>query len=250
MTALNTDADTSSEDTYSDLSSPQLTFPMDCSPFLNWEEDGIYSELENVLIFRSLVATIQFQPTLDVSLEEKAVGFLESVSIFSDDPDDNLLSSLALSSDESMTDFIQSIKVLISTANKIIITTTIDMLDHLISVNSDKNRLDLVKADLISKLIATINPQSFSIPDCEDMHTCLIHIITSSLRFPPQDYSATLDSHGQKFSTLSFFLPTTFVHDCEIEDGNEQQAVHETVFQQVLLQSEQYLSHLCVNRYG
>ncbi|KAK2948994.1 hypothetical protein BLNAU_16100 [Blattamonas nauphoetae] len=100
------------------------------------------------------------------------------------------------------------------------------MLDHLISVNSDKNRLDLVKADLISKLIATINPQSFSIPDCEDMHTCLIHIITSSLRFPPQDYSATL----------------------EIEDGNEQQAVHETVFQQVLLQSEQYLSHLCVNR--
>ncbi|KAK2950724.1 hypothetical protein BLNAU_14395 [Blattamonas nauphoetae] len=102
------------------------------------------------------------------------------------------------------------------------------MLNNLVQRCSPEVRLTLVKADLIPRLISTINPLSLSFAEAADIHTNLMEIVWSSL-----------------------WLATPYgLASLKIEDGNEQQAVHETVLKQVLSPSEEYIYHLCVNRYS
>ncbi|KAK2957509.1 hypothetical protein BLNAU_7408 [Blattamonas nauphoetae] len=86
----------------------------------------------------------------------------------------------------------------------------------------------LVKADLIPQLIISLNPQSLSFTEAIDIHTYLMAIINYSIGLATPENFARL----------------------EIEDEDEEQAVHETVFQQVLAPSEKYIWHLCVNRFS
>ncbi|KAK2956616.1 hypothetical protein BLNAU_8456 [Blattamonas nauphoetae] len=102
------------------------------------------------------------------------------------------------------------------------------MLVDLVANSSTQVRLALVTADLIPQLIVTLNPLSLSFTEGVDIHTGLIRIITWSVWL-------SLPYHLTKLG---------------IEDDNGQQAVHETVLQQVLAPSEQYISYLCVNRYS
>ncbi|KAK2959940.1 hypothetical protein BLNAU_5137 [Blattamonas nauphoetae] len=89
-------------------------------------------------------------------------------------------------------------------------------------------QLDLVKVNLISQLITSLNPQSLSFTEGVDIHTHLIRIITYS-------FWCTTPYHLTRLG---------------IEDPSEQQAVHETVLKQVFAPSEQYIRHLCVNRHS
>ncbi|KAK2955281.1 hypothetical protein BLNAU_9833 [Blattamonas nauphoetae] len=88
--------------------------------------------------------------------------------------------------------------------------------------------LALVKADLIPQIITTLNPQSLSFVDAVGIHTCLVSIISYSLRLSTPDGLNKLRFQGH----------------------NEQQAVHETVLQQIVAPSAKYICHLCVNRYS
>ncbi|KAK2958191.1 hypothetical protein BLNAU_6895 [Blattamonas nauphoetae] len=38
---------------------------MDCSPFLNWDEEDLDSEDDQAVVFQALVATLKSHPTLD-----------------------------------------------------------------------------------------------------------------------------------------------------------------------------------------
>ncbi|KAK2946519.1 hypothetical protein BLNAU_18561 [Blattamonas nauphoetae] len=205
-------------------SSPDSSCP-DCSAFLNWDESRHDYIRETAVVFRSLVATVQFQPSLDDSLEEKAVKFLESVSTRVRSSADAFLVSLGQTTDESSTNFVQSIVVLISSASQVITTATMEILRYLIELCSSKVRLALFKADLLPQLITTLNPHSLSFAEAEDIH---IYLMKSILTFL---WLATPDS----FASL------------KIKDRDEQLAIHETVFQQVLVPSEQYIWHLCMN---
>ncbi|KAK2958230.1 hypothetical protein BLNAU_6717 [Blattamonas nauphoetae] len=216
----------SSSTTRSDLSSSQLSFSMDCSPFLDWNEEKLESEDQKAVIFQSLVATVKSQPAFDVSLEVKAVKFIESGNPDDEDSADAFLNIFGRTPDESSTNFIQSVVVLLSSPHQAITIATMKMLRTLIANCSDKVHLSLVKADLINQLIITLNPQSLSFTEAEDIHTCLISNISRSI------WLATLDS----------------LANLEIEGPDEQQAVHETVLKQVLEPSEKYICHLCVNR--
>ncbi|KAK2953264.1 hypothetical protein BLNAU_11727 [Blattamonas nauphoetae] len=93
---------------------------------------------------------------------------------------------------------------------------------------SDKVRFYLVKADLIPQLINTLNPLSLSLSDNEYMHTILFLTIRKATWFATPD--------GLEYLTN--------------EDGIEQQAVHETIFKQVLVPSGEYIWHLCLNRFS
>ncbi|KAK2944323.1 hypothetical protein BLNAU_20768 [Blattamonas nauphoetae] len=100
------------------------------------------------------------------------------------------------------------------------------MLKTLLSHCSAQHLFTLVQADLIPRLINSLNPQSLSFEEAVDIRTFLISTIADSVH-----------------------LSTTYgLERLEIEDGHEQQSVHETVFQQVVGHSEQYINHLCVNR--
>ncbi|KAK2944793.1 hypothetical protein BLNAU_20266 [Blattamonas nauphoetae] len=227
MSALSMKTDTSSAPP-SDLSFPQLSFPMDCSPFVNWNKEELESAEEWAIVFRSLVATVKSQPVLDDSLVSKAVKLLVYISPWKEESADAFLNILASKSDESPTNFVQYIVVLISSANQTITTTAMKMLDSLLKVCSSKDLIALVKADLIPQLIISLKPQSLSFAEAEDIHACLISSIHHSV------WLATLD----------------FLQDFEFEDDNEQQSLLETVLKQGVAPSEKYICRLCVSRYS
>ncbi|KAK2963414.1 hypothetical protein BLNAU_1455 [Blattamonas nauphoetae] len=211
-----------------DLSGGSTSEHNDCSPFLNWNEEEPESEHEKIIVFRSLVATVKLQPELDESLVVKALKFLEYVVPWGEDSADAFLNSLASNFDDFLKDFVQSIMVLISCTNRVIITETMRVVQNLILNCTAKFQLTLVKADLIPQLIITLNPQSLWLSDYEHIHTYLIHVITNS-----------------------FWLSTPAgLTQLKDEDENELQSVHETVLKQVLAPSEKYIWHLCTNRFS
>ncbi|KAK2951658.1 hypothetical protein BLNAU_13397 [Blattamonas nauphoetae] len=208
-------------------SSTDLPCP-DCCAFLNWDSGAFDSVRERAVIFRSLVATIKMQPPLDISLEAKAGKLLGSVIPLDEETADAFLFNLASFSDASLAAFVQSIGVLISSASQIITFAAMAMLDTLILVCSQKTNLALVKADLIPQLINTLNPHSLLFAGAVDINFYLLIIIANPVK-----------------------LATPFgLAELGIEDRNEQQAVAETVLKQVLVPSEKYIWHLCVNRYS
>ncbi|KAK2953993.1 hypothetical protein BLNAU_11095 [Blattamonas nauphoetae] len=91
-----------------------------------------------------------------------------------------------------------------------------EMLKTLLLWCSRKVHLALVKADLIPQLIITLNPQSLPFAEAVDIHTSLLSSIANSV------WLSTPEGLGQ----------------VGLEDYDEQQTVHETVLQQVLLPSE------------
>ncbi|KAK2959576.1 hypothetical protein BLNAU_5354 [Blattamonas nauphoetae] len=227
MAAIDETTATLSSPDRSDLPCPHLLFTVDCSPFLNWSEDRRETGGEKAVVFRSLVATVKCQPALDTSLEAKAVNFLESVIPQNKLSDDTFLDRLTSFSDESMTEFVQSFGVILSSPNRAIITATLEIIEFLIWSCSLKLHLALVNANLIPQLIDSLNPQSLSLTEAVDIHTSFMGIISHSL-----------------------MLTTHFcVENLEHEDADEQQAVHETILNQVLVPSEKYICHLCANRY-
>ncbi|KAK2961615.1 hypothetical protein BLNAU_3413 [Blattamonas nauphoetae] len=200
----------------------------DTSAFLNWSEDPRESEREKAVVFRSLVATVKSQPALDVSVETKAVKFLESVDAEDAESADAFLGHFASFCDNSLTDFTQSVGVLISSASHVIATTALKMVETLMIVCSPKILLALVKADLIPQIINTLNPYSISFERTDVFHHHLMNIIHNTHWLASPEALAKL----------------------EIKDPDEQQAVHEMVLKQVLAPSEKYIWHLCENSYS
>ncbi|KAK2959587.1 hypothetical protein BLNAU_5365 [Blattamonas nauphoetae] len=181
---------------------------------------------EKAVVFRSLVATLKLQPALDDSLEAKAVKFLESVAPPTIESGDDFLNNVESSSDHNLTDFVQSIVVLISSASHTITTAAMKMLKNLINSCSFRYLRALIRADLVPQLVVTLSPQSLSFPKSQDIHTCLL------LTF------------GKSFSLTIYF----FDEEIGVNRHDKQQAVCETVLKQVLFPSEKYIRYLCVNR--
>ncbi|KAK2956608.1 hypothetical protein BLNAU_8448 [Blattamonas nauphoetae] len=228
MTAIDVKQDNSPSTTYSDLSSSPFSFSVDCSPFLNWTKGKNESESKKLVVVRSLVSTLKLQPALDDNLKAKAVNILQSVNPMYSESADAFLSGFGQTTKESSRNFVQSIVVVVSSVNLVIITAAMELLRRLIFCCSPKVRLALVKTDLIPQIIITLNPQSLFFTEAVDIHICLIQIIFHSLELATPYY----------FSRLG------------IVDGNEQQGVHETVLKHVVAPSEKYVCHLCVNRFS
>ncbi|KAK2957567.1 hypothetical protein BLNAU_7466 [Blattamonas nauphoetae] len=227
MTEIGQKTDALPSQAHSDLPSPQLAFSRDCSPFLNWDEEQYKTVNEQSVVFRSLVATLKSQPALDDVLETKAVNFLKSVNRDDEETADDFLGTFKPTADDSLAEFVQSIVVLVSSPHRAITTATMKILENLSMWCSARVLYTLVKADLFPQIINTLNPLSLSFRDAFDIHTNLLKIITNSnwLAIP-----GGLEQLG-------------------IEDENGEQTVHKTVLKQVIIPSEKYIWHLCVNRY-
>ncbi|KAK2956581.1 hypothetical protein BLNAU_8421 [Blattamonas nauphoetae] len=171
---------------------------------------------------------MKFQPALDSSLEAKAVKFLESVRPVDQSSTVAFLGNLASISDDSLPYFVQTISVFISSPKRTIIKAAMKILDSLMERSSLQIRLALVKADLIPQIINTLNLLSLSFPEAADIHINLMNTLLFS---------------------FSLATPYYLTH-LEIKGHDEQQAVHETILRQVVIPSEKYICHLCVNRYS
>ncbi|KAK2953060.1 hypothetical protein BLNAU_12049 [Blattamonas nauphoetae] len=201
MTAIDKKTDPSSSTARSDLFCPPLPFSVNCSAFLNWNEELPQSDEENVVVFRSLVATVKLQPALDDSLEDKAVKLLESIH---------------LANKASADAFLISLGKLAENSSRVITTAAMKMLKNLFFWCSAKIGLTLIQAGLIPQLIVTLNPQSLTFTEAVNIHTGLIKIILNSFRFATPNCLKKLG----------------------IEDDDDHSAVHETILTQVLTPSE------------
>ncbi|KAK2957604.1 hypothetical protein BLNAU_7503 [Blattamonas nauphoetae] len=111
---------------------------------------------------------------------------------------------------------------------KSITTPAMEMLASLIRNASSKRRLALVKADLIPQLIPSLNLLSLPFAEAVDIHINLMKTIICS----------------------TWLATPNCLKKLGIEDGNGQQAVYDTILKQVLVPSEKYIRHLCVNRFS
>ncbi|KAK2942533.1 hypothetical protein BLNAU_22561 [Blattamonas nauphoetae] len=228
MTAIDNKTAKSSSQAHSDLSSRSFHFSTDCSPFLNWTEKPHKSVRKTAVVFRSLVATLRLKPALNDSLEAKAVKLLKSVKPKDKQSADAFVISLSSNSDESGTKFVQFFMVLISSSSKAITTAGMNMLHTLFIWCSAKLCLALVNADLIPQLINNLHPLSLSFAKVLDIHTCLIGVISRTV-----------------------MLATPYgLYLLKNQDQNEDKAVFETISRQAIAPSEQYIYHLCVNRFS
>ncbi|KAK2963652.1 hypothetical protein BLNAU_1217 [Blattamonas nauphoetae] len=125
-------------------------------------------------------------------------------------------SSLASFADESLTNFVQSIVVLVSSPSRIITVATMEMVKALTMWCSSRDQYALVQADLIPQLIITLSAQSLPVADAVDIHTSLLNIIVDSLWLSTPRSLAFLGN----------------------QDENGQQHVHETIMKQVVAPSE------------
>ncbi|KAK2948693.1 hypothetical protein BLNAU_16331 [Blattamonas nauphoetae] len=216
MTGLDVTIDSTTDYACPNISSESLSSSLGCSPFLNWNEEPLESESEQAVVFWSLVAAVKLQPSLDDSLDVKALKFFKSLKIPNQESADALIFSLASDPDEFSADFVQPIVVFISTASQVIRTAAMEMLARLVVICSAEVRLALVQADLIPQLITTLNPLTISFAEAADIHINLMEIISRSV------WLSTPDSLRQ----------------LESEDHNKQQAVRYTVLQQILAPSE------------
>ncbi|KAK2946435.1 hypothetical protein BLNAU_18686 [Blattamonas nauphoetae] len=129
MTGLDTNTSSSTESPCSD-----------CSPFLNWRPGPRESPHIQAAVFRSLVATVKLQPTLDDSLEATALYFLETVIPKNQTSADAFLTNFGQTTDESLTNFVQCFGMLVSSASQTIPAAAMKMLGTLIfgvQLNSD-----------------------------------------------------------------------------------------------------------------
>ncbi|KAK2954370.1 hypothetical protein BLNAU_10702 [Blattamonas nauphoetae] len=196
--------------------------------FVNWDGQHIESASDRLEIYQSLVALIQDGHDFDFPQEANAVIFLNSVSPENQQSADAFLNSLGLTTDESLTNVVQSIGMLVSSPSQVITTAALNLLKNLLTNCSPRLRLALVQADLIPQIISSLNPLSFSFAEAVDIHIHLMRILNQSVR-----------------------LTTLFgLEKLGIEDGNGPQVIFETILQQVLVPSEKYICHLCTNRYS
>ncbi|KAK2959936.1 hypothetical protein BLNAU_5133 [Blattamonas nauphoetae] len=207
----------------SDLSSPSSAFSIECVPFLRWPDNQEASRFGHTVVFQSLVATLKLQPELDVSLEKKAAKFLESLTNKSRWFPDDLLIPYVSHSDGSLTDFVPSILVLLSSPNQVIKTASMKMLQTVVANCSAPLKLLLVKADVFDQLIVSLNPLLASSPDSKHIHSKLLSIIANSV----------------------WLITPISLSELEIKDPDEQQALRETVLKQVFIPSKQYICYLC-----
>ncbi|KAK2955740.1 hypothetical protein BLNAU_9276 [Blattamonas nauphoetae] len=102
------------------------------------------------------------------------------------------------------------------------------MLNDVLFFCSSKLQLALVKADLIPQLINTLYPLSLSLTKAVDISSNLISCIRSS----------------------AWLVTPGGLEDLEIEAPDEQQAIHETVLQQVVVPSEKTVSGFYLTRHS
>ncbi|KAK2941515.1 hypothetical protein BLNAU_23588 [Blattamonas nauphoetae] len=165
------------------LSPPRFPFSVDCSPFLNWNGNRFETAVEKTVVFQSLVATVKLQPTFDVSVERKAVKFLESVNSKHPELTDDFLCNYGCSTEESLANFVESIVVLLSSPSQPITSAAMKMLGNLIFSCSANVKLALVTADLITQIILTLNPLTLSFTEADNT----FQFVAPCLIDPPQN---------------------------------------------------------------
>ncbi|KAK2958838.1 hypothetical protein BLNAU_6087 [Blattamonas nauphoetae] len=157
--------------------------------FLNLDPNSNLSFDDKSTIYRSLVALVKGQYPFDMTLQNKAVQFLESLEPQWGDQDQatKLVTDLAPSSNGSPSCFVESILILLSSSHPTVAAAASSFMFETILFLSAEIRLQLVESDLIASMLATVQPQRLPITGNENIIGNLVGTLVYSVLLASPD---------------------------------------------------------------
>ncbi|KAK2939895.1 hypothetical protein BLNAU_25189 [Blattamonas nauphoetae] len=183
-------------------------------PFLNFDPNAQLSFEDMSRIFNSLVVLVKAGYPLEPEWDEQDLA-------------DKLVEELVPSSAGSPSGFVESIATLLSSPHSTVVAAALSFLDKTMSRSSAEIRCRLVDFDLISNILATMQPHTLPISGNEEIITHLIRIFFRSLLLAS---ASSLSDIGITAAVDTFDL-------------------RELLFQKVLIPSSRFVTFLISNRY-
>ncbi|KAK2946743.1 hypothetical protein BLNAU_18339 [Blattamonas nauphoetae] len=151
-------------------------------PFLNFDPTSDISFEEKSTVYCSLVALVKDEYPFDNALQGRAEQFLENLEPYWGDEIQatRLVTDLVPSSNGSPSGFVESIVSLLSSPNSTVVAAALSFLLQTGS-SSARVKLHFVEADLITNIIATVQPHTPPILGDATIIPTLIGIIVESL---------------------------------------------------------------------
>ncbi|KAK2951666.1 hypothetical protein BLNAU_13405 [Blattamonas nauphoetae] len=210
------------------LNTTNDTFKPEEEPFLNFDLNSELSFNDKSAIYRSLVALVKTEYPFDNALQDKVVQFLKNLEPAWEDEalQSKLISDLVPSSDGSPSGFYASILTLLSSPHSIVVTAALSFFSSTSFSPSLDYTVSLVKSDILTKVLATLQPHTLSIQGDEEMMDILVGII---------------------FEFIELSQPS-YLKELGISAAAEQYNLHEMIFQKVVLPSSQFVTFLITNR--
>ncbi|KAK2957843.1 hypothetical protein BLNAU_7277 [Blattamonas nauphoetae] len=152
-------------------------------PFLNFDEDSDLSFEDKSVIYTSLVALVKAEYPFDDFLQFKAARLLENLEPGWGDQylANGLVTELVPSSAGSPSDFIESILTLLSSPHSTVVAAALSFLNETARISSPQFQSRLVESDLISNVLATVQPHTLPISGNETIFDIIINIIDNCL---------------------------------------------------------------------
>ncbi|KAK2961662.1 hypothetical protein BLNAU_3460 [Blattamonas nauphoetae] len=192
-----------------------------------WIEPNVSNTLA-IAIFCSLVALVKAEYPFDKTLQDRAARFLKSLEPTwnAHDLAAMLVRDLVHSSARSSAGFVESILTLLSSPHSRIVVAALSFLKKTTIESSPTIRCRLVESDLVSKVLAIVQPHTLPISGTEAILNNLIGIIAS---FAKLAFPSSLRQRG-------------------INSAVDQSSHREMIFQNVVLPSSEFVSFLISNR--
>ncbi|KAK2960051.1 hypothetical protein BLNAU_4934 [Blattamonas nauphoetae] len=151
--------------------------------FLSFDINTELSFEDKSRIYNSLVALVKAEYPFDKALHDRAVVFLISLkpNWAQQDLATQLVTDLVPSSARSLSGFIDSILTLLSSPHSTVVAATMSFLSETVLKASHAIRDRLIQSDLISKVLAIIQPHTLSISGNETIFDNLVQIISHDI---------------------------------------------------------------------
>ncbi|KAK2941923.1 hypothetical protein BLNAU_23159 [Blattamonas nauphoetae] len=198
-------------------------------PFLSFDENSELSFQDKSTIYCSLVDLVKAEYPFDYALQDRAAQFLKSLEPkrYDNALADTFVTDLVPSSARSPSEFVDSILTLLSSPHSTVIAAALSFLTDTTRESSPAIRCCLVESDLVTKVLATIQPHTPPISGNETIINHLIGIIERCVNL----------------------ADPSSLFNLGISDAADAFNHREMVFQKVVLPSSQLMTFLISDRY-
>ncbi|KAK2943457.1 hypothetical protein BLNAU_21640 [Blattamonas nauphoetae] len=209
-------------------SDPDQRLISEREPFLNCNPYSQISFKNKSTVLCSLVALVKAEYPFDETLLDKAARFLKNLvpSWFEKEQAEKLVTDLVLSSAGSPSGFVDSILTLLSSSHSTVVAAALSFLHEITIRSSIEIRSRLVESDLISSVLATVQPDTLPITGNDEILDNLIWIIVECLNLADSSHLWRLG----------------------ITDAIDKVNHREMIFQKVVIPSSQFMTFLISNR--
>ncbi|KAK2963752.1 hypothetical protein BLNAU_1319 [Blattamonas nauphoetae] len=204
-------------------------FASDRESFLILDPNSDLTFVEKSAIFCSLVALVEVEYPFDNTFEDRGALFLKNLEPeWGDEPlATKLVTELVPSSAGSASGFVASITTLLSSPHSTVVAAALSLLHRTIMMSSREIRCRLVESDLVSTVLATVQPHALPITGNYVIISNLHYIVERCILLADQENLTALDITA---------TVDVFNH-------------REMIFRKVVIPSSQFITFLISNRH-